>query len=243
MFLRSNKVTVDLYTYRQDVYDYARPLESKHFLPEWWKNLQGVVQEQHKFAPTATMRHCKGFVDQFMAGFMVPMWTDLLVETSPIGALDYRWEFADGMSTAVIHQAMLRGGFLSEKEYSHLKVMVPWVIECSEPGLKWILQQPTWNMDGIPYITPSGVVSFDHQHSCHVNMFAIKRDQAHKFMVEAGQPLIQLIPMSMKKVELRCHVVSREEYDRRSASSVQTTFVKKYASHIRLKEMYARLGH
>lgn len=241
MFSRSNKITVDLFTYRQDVFDYARPLESKHFLPDWWKNLSSAVQEPHRFAQSATMRHCKGFTDQFMAGFMVPMWSDLLVETSPINSAEYRWEFSDGMSTAVIHDKILRGGYLSDKEFSHLKIIVPWVIECSDPSLKWILQQPMWNMDGMPYVTPSGVVSFEHQHSCHVNIFAIKRNHPVKFLVPAGRPVMQLIPMSMRKIELRHHVVSREEYDRKSASSVQTTFVKKYASHIKMKGLYANL--
>lgn len=243
MFSRSNKITIDLFTHRQDVYDYARPLESKHFIPQWWKDLHGVVQEKDKFSPTSTMKHCKGFIDQFMAGFMVPMWTDMLFETSPIGQSDYRWEFSDHMSTGVVHQSMLRGDFLSDREFSHLKIMVPWVIECSDPDIKWILQQPSWNMKGMPYITPSGVVSFKHQHSCHVNIFALKKDTPSKFMIEAGHPILQLIPMSNKKIDIRCHVVSKEEYDRRSASSVQTSFVKKYASHIRLKDFYANFNH
>ena len=239
MFLKSNKIVLDFYTHRQDVYDYARPLESKHFIPDWWKSLESQIQQPGHFAPNATMRHCKGFLDQFTSGVMIPMWTDFLFETSKIGTNEYRWEFADGMSKGVVHEQMLRGGFLKQEEYSHLKILVPWIIECSQPDLKWILQQPTWNMQDIPYVTPSGIVTFEYQHSCHTNLFAIKKkDSASKFMIEAGQPLLQMIPMSMDKIEIRSHVISKEEYDRKSASSVQTSFVRKYATHIRLKDFY-----
>lgn len=237
MFSKSRTIKLDCYTYRQDVYEYAKPAPSKHFIPEWWKSLPGIVQEPNKFAPSSTMKYCRGFIDQYAYGFIVPMWTDLLFEALPNGQPGHRWEFADGISQGIPHPQLQRGEFFDEKEFSHLKLMVPWVFECSDSKLQWTLQQPIWNMKALPYVIPNGMVTFEHQRSCHVNFFALKKHVANKFTIHAGHPLIQAIPLSMNDLEIRCHVVSREEYDRKSFTSMQTTFVKKYAAHAKLAEL------
>jgi hypothetical protein len=48
-----------------------------------------------------------------------------------------------------------------------------------------------------------------------------------------------MFPMSDKKVEVKRHLISEEEYKRRLSQDDVTTFISKYKSNVRLRKMYS----
>jgi hypothetical protein len=65
----------------------------------------------------------------------------------------------------------------------------------------------------------SAIIDFKAQYNTHVNMF-IKKGTT--LTVEAGDPLIQMIPLSEHAVEIKTHLISGQEYN-----NIADSFVKK----------------
>ena len=140
--IKKRKLVLDLFTHRQMIFDAAKPKHAPHFYPEWWKKVKTEQQIGNELFPTATIRRCMGFVDHYKHGFIIPMWSDLRVELGPVGDPFFRAQFSDSTTTINSHPAELRGSYLPDTHYQHLKLHTPWAAKCKEDVyFKW--EQPT----------------------------------------------------------------------------------------------------
>jgi hypothetical protein len=56
----------------------------------------------------------------------------------------------------------------------------------------------------------SGVLEFEKNHSTNVNMFVPKEDSSYN--LQAGLPLVHIVPLTERKVEFRTQCVTDAEY-------------------------------
>lgn len=185
-------------------------------MPTWFKN--APVKGDYHGNQNPTIRGCPGIIDMLRLGYLMPLWSDLKVHT-PTGPDDPNasWSFKSGTPEARV------GGFskqltatlprwTGEYEFT-LKFESPW----------WIKTPPGWStlMLPIPYLEERpwrvvpGVIDTDRYHSTNV---IVRYSKQGEYLLEAGEPLCQLIPFRRDAVELP--VVTTWDRDRAHLLSV-----------------------
>lgn len=212
---KRRKIVLDLFTCRQLVFDTSKPKNAAQFYPEWWKQLpRSVKLDAEDMFDTATMRRCMGMVDQFRYGFIVPLWSDLAVELAPVGFTGVKAQFSDRVSTLSSHPQAMRGAYLPDTKFAHLKLEAPWVAKCKE-DVKFTWQQPTWNMPNPEqYIVLPGVIDYKYQYSMNTNVMFVRGHEERRIDLRLGQPMAHVCPISEREVDLRYHMVGGEEFGR-----------------------------
>lgn len=215
-FFRSKQVVLDCFTSMAGVYENAKIDRATNFYPNWWKELpkSGAIDE-NDMGVKNTMKGCVGFIDYYKSSLVLPMWSDLMVEVGLIGGVDYRWKFALDDCSATPHNPDARGNGFPDYKFSHLKLNSPWLIE-SSTDLKLLYAEPTWAMSALPTVSVApGVVNTKVNTSTHMNLFFTRTKEVQKFIIPYNQPIAQIFPLTEKKITLRHHLVSHEEYKKR----------------------------
>lgn len=228
IFSFKRTIVVDCFTNRSDVYEYSKIDYARNFIPKWWK--ETPVKLFTSFYPQPTMRTCAGFTSLYKEGFIIPMWSDLAVDVSPIGNTNFSWQFSDKQSSASSHATAQRGNYLPETDYVHLKLDNPWFLK-TDKLIKFIWMQPSWNLNDFSklHISP-GITEYKYQHGANINLF-IKRDVEQSIVnIDFGQPMAHLIPQSDVNIKLKHHLVSNDEYDKIFKLHTNVSFTNKYSS-------------
>lgn len=221
----NTKIIVDFYTTRPEVFEFAKPMKSSKFFPEWWKKLP-KEQGADTLVPYSTMKRCVGFTDLYKKGFVLPLWSDLQVSLGEINNPTASWQFADFQSTAIDHPQDQRGDYLPSEQYQHLKLNNPWYAKCSE-DIDWAFIDMPWNAANPEnIIMPTGIMNYHHQHSLNINLFFPRSAKPRIESLKYGQPLVQLIPLTERDVECRYHLISDNELHKVVVPSLW--FTKKY---------------
>lgn len=240
MFLfKKRKLVLDLFTCRQMIFDAAKPKLAPHYYPEWWKELKTEIPSNDELFPIATMRRCMGFVDHYKHGFIIPMWSDFRIELGPIGDTYFRAQCSDNTSGLNEHPEALRGAYLPATHYQHLKLHTPWAAKCKE-DVYWKWEQPTWSYrNPNKSIVLPGTIEYKYQYSMNANLMFAR--EAGKTMIEIPfqQPLVHVTPLTERELELRHHMVSREEYDTLMQGE-KLSNINRYRSYRRVRESEER---
>lgn len=220
---RSKKLVLNCYTFDTNVYETGRLNYSSRFLPEWWKKLpqfwyddsEEAVEKNNYFFPNPTMKSCDGLVKFYSRGIILPLWSDLMVEIGERGSNHLRWQFSDGISIATQHDMGQLGNYIDEKEHCHLKLISPWALHCDEES-EIIWTDPCWNtLKQYHYKILPGIISYKYLSASNINMLFNREHMNKRIMIEHGTPLAHLIPITDRKIELKHHLVSRDEWEQK----------------------------
>lgn len=187
--------------------------------PDWYKNI---------LAGDFGLRSCYGLGDYMRMGYTIPLWANLEVRP-PVSKLESNWsaryttmrttstannlihenppEFMskhDIFSQEVVQGQQFSNGQTGECPVKHmkgkpdsdyLKLTNPWLFKTA-PGWSCLFIQPQWepNKD---YDILAGVVNTDSYHHCNI-VFNIK--STNGFSVEAGTPLLHIIPFKRSQI-------------------------------------------
>lgn len=235
--MKRKKLVLDLFTHRQMIYDAAKLKSAAQFFPDWWKNLKTEMKSVNKddLFPSATMRRCMGFVDNYKHGFIMPMWSDFRIELAPIGDPFFKAQMSDGTTHISQHPAMLRGSYLPETHYCHIKFSTPWAGRCKEDVyFKW--EQPTWSLKSPDrVIVLPGVIEFKYQYSMNLNVMFARAKEKSMIQLDFQQPIVHLTPITEREVILKHHMVSREEYDKYMQGE-KLSMINRYRAYRRVRE-------
>ncbi len=213
------KITVECFTYRPEVYNLSKIDYSVNFVPNWWKRLPKLIENSNGHKIVSTIKMCEGFRQLYENGFMIPLWTDFILD-------EHGLHFADGQTSFQIHPPAQMEGFLGSN-FKHFKLLSPWIFS-TKKYCKFIWLEPTWNFSEIDFIkVVPGIVDYKYQNATNINVF-FNINYFRRIMFEKGTPLVQCIPLSDKKLVIKNNLVSRQEYDRISSISFPTTFFGKY---------------
>jgi hypothetical protein len=158
--------------------------------------------------PIPTAKRCVGIVNLFTTGFILPSWTDFKIEMMKDG-LFYKHDPMNSLDANPHPEFMYWENLY--KGFQHVKISSPWLIR-EKSGVKFHWASPVYHNteQHANFQTLSAIVDFKAQCNTHVNMF-IKKGST--LTVNAGDPLVHIVPLSENDVELRNHVVSEQEYN------------------------------
>jgi hypothetical protein len=202
-FFKRQKIVLDCFTTNINSFDYFPIDKASNFYPDWWKSYPKSypdINEQGIKVERSTIKRCDGLIDLYQQGFMIPLWSDLILETHPNG---FKYTFADGNSVVEDHDYnQMSNEFI---QYIHFKLRSPWKIR-DKKGTKFAFVQPSYNHVKTLtnwHVLP-GVIDFKYQHATNINFVA---GRGQRFEIKAGHPLAHVIPLSDKEIEIKCHVV------------------------------------
>jgi hypothetical protein len=233
MFLiKPSTITVDFFTAEQEVDGLTAPDMAVKFIPSWWRKLPKVEDRN-----SLSLRKCPGFVDYFRHSIMFPLWCELEVVVGNENNAEYLYgyQYADRKSIIEEHAESQRTGYLPQEKYQHLKLLNPWKAK-TKHDVNWACSQPTWCFDKPEeLIVPPGIFNFKHGHEMNINLFATRHaTELRKIIIKAGQPMAAVTPMSDKKVVIKRHKVSPQEFE--MISKTRVFFVSDYMKQRALRK-------
>ena len=215
MFLfKKPKVVVDCFINNHTIYNLFKIDHAVKFIPEEWKQLASHIDIKVSPDPNSkltvsapTAKRCVAITNQFSTGFVIPMWTDFGIEMFDDGKF-VKHDPMNGLHMDN-HPRRLYWDSLY-KGYSHIKLYSPWLIR-EKSGVRFSFNQCDWsNTDRIAdFHILSGVVDFQAQHGTHINAFQRKGSIVQ---YKAGDPMIHIMPITEKELELKCHLLDDVEY-------------------------------
>ena len=228
MFIFKNKpLVVDAFTFVPTAHELFPIRPAIYSLPDWWKNLPSTLDRQVSrdlSVKSGTMKNCSGFKELYKSGYMISAWSDVVInvpeEYSFTGSFDVSMAQnplnSIGLQDFLIHEPHLYNN--TYPDLFHCKIMSPWLIKQNQ-DFKWMWSEPTWNTlerNSGAKILP-GVIDFKYQNQSNINLFLKKSGQL--FELEAGDPIVQVIPLTDRRVEVKNHLISPQEWIRLSNQS------------------------
>ena len=236
---KKNTIVLDIYTDRPEMIKAYQPMLARKFIPDWWKNLPQYREEDmpgYKEMPVATLKGCPAINDILKTGIIFPSWCELHAKIDKGGNKELHIvpdhiQVAEHDERDYVHH---------KPEMAHLKVTSPWAI-VEETGVKFLWIKPEWHQEKpLAYWTVPGIVDFKYQHASLLNMF-IPYDT--KLQINIGTPWLQLIPLSEKPVEVKCHLVSTEKFDQITSANTFISITGGYLKKIRdIRKQHERLN-
>jgi hypothetical protein len=212
-FFSKRKVVVDCFTSMPIIADEYAIRRAIKLAPSWWKSLEdsfevptsiGIKRKLH------TLKFCKGFTDLYKNSWIMPLWTDIFVQTAEDGGYKYLTpnDFGD---------KFINGHFPKQHEgafnsYIQLKVASPWIIR-EKKGVNFLYKGADWSLvDDQPDVRIlDGVVNYKSQASSNISMLVPKKQADYKFY--AGSPLMMFVPLTEDDVLFKIHSVTTAEFD------------------------------
>lgn len=206
-FKKKDKKEVNLYCYTTmpRLVDYFPIEPTRKVMPDWFRNLPAYIEPEHK----STLKICPGVNDFFNLGVTIPLWADHIFEWKDGQLLDLRTPLKD-INPGYSHPDYQWGKQFPN--WTHVKLHNPWYFE-TDRMIKFMVIQSTWNMDDFNHFTiPPGVIEFKYQHHAHLQMFL---PPGHaQLTLEAGTPMVHLIPLEDVKINLVFKEMDQQVYNR-----------------------------
>ena len=206
-WFKRKKIIVDAFVTQEKFITYSPIDKAAKFFPQWFKDTPSTYNTG--LFETSTIKQCDGVLNMYRNSFIIPLWTDLALSAEN-GRLQY--VPADGGETPISsHESEQWKTFVSPTEYCHLKLDSPWHLKTKE-NINWIFQQPFWNSTPLdPVILTPGMINYKYQSATNINML-INVKKNFKKVIPFNEPIIQIIPLTEKEVQIKHHVVSFVEW-------------------------------
>jgi hypothetical protein len=229
-WFKRKKLVIDAFTTHAGVYNFYPITHMKDAYPDWWKKLPPAVNETTPYGvsvPMATIKKCDGLLALYARGFNIPLWTDLIIKTQTNGAYSYQVALNISASGGESEQHSFSQMGPEFNDLIHFKLCNAWNFS-EKTGVEFHFTSAWWNqIKLLPYMhVPQAIVNYKYQISTEINLFFSKIDQTIE--LAAGQPMIQLIPLTEHDMDIRCHLISQQEMDKRNALHQNTTFQNSY---------------
>jgi len=240
-FFKEKPIVFDCFTFNRQAYEWAPIKETRHFIPTWWKETQAEYPAGHvQNAPASTIKRCEGFIELYKRGFMLPLWSDLAITIGSLQRPELSYVFASQEQSMRDHPAWQRGQYLPEPNYAHGKIISPWAIRTKEL-VPCLIFQPTWNVHSPDmFIVPPAVVEYKYQAATNINFFVTAINIKRAFNIPFNTPLMQIVPQTQRKFELKLHLVSEDEFNK--VQNPIITFTRNYRTVRAEKERREKEG-
>ena len=232
---KEKKIVIDCFTYDELVLQTAPVSHAIKHIPDWWKNLPNHYYNNQDFFPTATVRSCSGIVDYYKKSLAIPLWSDLSIK---VDGGSYGWAFSDLKTVANIHDIQKQATGLLPN-HGHIKIQSPWFFKAKE-DISWVWSQPIYSFEeaNVDIKVLPAIVNFKQQQSTDINLL-IPLNQQKTYIVNHGQVLCHLTPMTDKNVIIERHLVSKELFMQMAELNTSITFLNKLANVVAKKEKFA----
>lgn len=186
-----------------------KPFQSKKHVPAWFKALPGKLKDGLE---ASTIKRCNPFLDAMSLGWIIPLAADVEFSTNENATgVTYKWSFYKSMVENHTTQQIS-----TEKSPNPIgakppmKFMNHWVIRT--PKDYSLLFVPPLNRPDPRFTCLSGMVDSDGYFE-FVNFPFIFNEPNFQGIIEAGTPLVQVIPIKRSTLNLKTNIGQMTEKD------------------------------
>lgn len=224
-FHRTPDIHLECFTPNNVTYLTTPIIPSSKALPEWWRKLKPYrptfhhsPEEPYNLKPEqeTTAKDCYSIIELYKKGAIIENWCDISYRTEN-GYYNY-W-CAPNSEKPSEHERRQFGE--SFPNYHHSKLLSPWAFR-EKTGVKFLWLGAEWSLDKHEIKVLPGIINFDIISQVNVNMMFPMRNGT--FTLSVGTPLVQLVPLSEKKLKIHNHLVTQEEFNRITLTSNKPSF-------------------
>jgi hypothetical protein len=210
---KSKKVVVDAFCLYPRLAEFF-PIEHARKISPYWYEKAPAYADGAK--TVATIKLCPGFQEISRRGLIIPLWKDHHIAWDNNGLRNVEIPGVDAREYSVVHEKEQWPGVYPG--YNHVKLVSPWMIKTERP-IQWHFGQPMWHAkDPLSILVANGVLEFHYQHMTHLNLFLppVHVGRVNEVTLEAGTPIIQMIPLEDIDIDLRIHEATEADYRKMS---------------------------
>ena len=167
---------------------YELPQPANKFLPDWYKRTE--VRPDDKKPLDKTVKACMPFMESLTFGWIVPVPADVAMTRNADGSLHLEWD-DDSFELMGMHDKSQVGGDMFPHSGEVVKFNLPYQLRTPE-GVSTLFMPPLNRVEE-RFRPFSGVVETD-KYANETNIPSLVLDQDYEGVVEAGTPLVQVIP-------------------------------------------------
>ena len=193
---------------------YPIQLASK-MMPDWWKELSEYDEDltsQFNF----TAKKCPGIFDFLRSGYIVPAWSELRF-TYDKNRQDIQWLGASALADVgrpfVAHDdKQIKGCPVNHHGAPKiLKLISPWMINVPK-GYSVMFLEPTYSKNNDYTVFPGRLdADIDLIENREINIFIKLNVTDKEVIIEAGTPLIQIIPFKRENFEYDVRIPTEDD--------------------------------
>jgi hypothetical protein len=221
-FHRTTNIHLDCFTYNPNVYLNTPIVKTIKTIPEWWKELPSykptfgqVDKFNHHILGHPTVKECYAVIELYKKGIVIENWADISIKSN---TNYYNYYFSGGPNPGIHDKKQIGTGY---PDYHHIKLQSPWRF-IEKTGVKFLWIGTEWSLDKLNIKVLPGVINFDIISGTNINIMFPKND--NEFVINIGQPLVQLIPITEKKLNFKNHLIDKNEYDKIHINSASYSF-------------------
>jgi len=240
IFSKRKSFVVDFITTDYKAYEYFPIDKSNKFIPQWWKDITQEYKDDNfktKANRLNTLKRCPGFIDVFKYSYTLPLWTDCeIIVDERINDHVYSATSADN-SEITSHPSYEAGNFMPSNSLIHFKFQSPWIgYSSKKTDLLWNWSPAVWNNPNLlnKLIIPTAFRNFRGGTTTNIHTF-MSSAESQVLNLDAGVPMIHMIPMSDKKIEVKCHY--DPDWFKKVASTTSINFSNNSMYYTRKKHM------
>ena len=201
------------------------PYAAKKNIPDWFKALPPKLG--NKGFQTSTVKRCMPFLDALSVGYIIPLAADVhFTVNADLSGVDYKWNFPKPM---IENHGMQQ--ISSDKCPSPLiprppmKFMNYWMIKT--PPEYSLLFMPPLNRIEPRFVCMSGLVDAPYYQYEYVNFPFVFNKPNFTGIIEAGTPLVQVIPIRKDSLLQKSMVRQATEEDVK-----KTHWIRRIVNHV-----------
>ena len=215
---------------------------AKYFLPQWFKGMKDFVEvdavheknkpnyfgkkgDTAKKHTSGTVKRCPAIVDLITEGFIIPMWSDFLIQRD---METFEWDNKNFQYGIEFHsKEQIKGWNLKKTDFPEgIKFTNPWRIYTPK-GYSVMFMTPTYQFEKRFTVLP-GIVETDSYH--HINFPSIWHTTKDA-VIERGTPFIQVIPF--KRDEWNLNISQINDLDYKNEETEKTALSTKFKNAYR----------
>lgn len=171
-----------------------QPYPSSKHIPDWFKALPSRIEGPSDF-DNATIKRCSPFLDTMTIGYIIPLAADIYITTNEDSShVSYEWKFPKNMienhNPDQVSSPKSPNTWVGNKP--PMKFLNWWMIKT--PPDYSLLFVPPLNRPDPRFTCFSGIVDYPYYELEYVNFPFIFNQPNFTGTLEAGTPLVQVIP-------------------------------------------------
>jgi hypothetical protein len=239
---RLRPITLDCFTAHSGLYHQFPVVKATEIYPSWWKSLKSTAEmptENNPIkTPMSTLKVCEGLLDMYKNMVTIPMWTDLKIQYDEKGGFAWKSSVDD---LNIGHHPTAQFNHPDFDDLIHMKITVPWMIQ-EKTGVNFQLFHSDWNSPAnmFKFRIPGGILNYKYQIGANCNMWLPKIIGPSNVQIDlyAGDPLMNLLPLSERKVNIKNHLLDPIEAKQKEHQfGYSSKFVGRYKF---LKKLYSK---
>lgn len=178
-----------------------KPRPAAEYIPQWYKDAKAYLNPSGKQkltddgSPYVSVKKCLPVFDMMTAGYIMETPYDIYITQTPDGPY-FRWGHMEAIHFQSMEQTQ-NHPYFRDITYA-ARIVHPWSIKTPK-GWSIMVMEPQHHEPG-PIVCSSGIIDTD-KYPMPFNLFLKLRDPNFEGVIEAGTPLVQIIPFKREDWE------------------------------------------